>query len=165
MTSREEVIAGKDVSWPDRPEIDELIAFGAAFWIDCYLQTRPIGRIYQPAPHFLLCVAPLTIRTPDAAYVAAHRIAEFETHDVWHVAPDLIVEVLSHPNRQEEIDSRINDFFAAGTSIAWIVDECDQTCVVRRRGVGEKVYGLNEKIYSAPVLPRLSLHGYELFGR
>jgi Uma2 family endonuclease len=165
MEWREEVIGGKYVEHPARPVIDRHIAFGSAFWIDTYLQSRPIGRVFQPAPRFQLCADPVTIRIPDVAYVAAHRCAEFASKELWRIAPDLITEVLSHPNRQEEVDSRIDDFFAAGTAIAWIIDTCDQTCIVRHRNGGEEVYGLNNKIFSAPVLPRLCLRVYELFGK
>ncbi len=145
------------------PQYDGHLAFTASFWVDTYLQTHPIGRIYYPAPRFVLRDDPPTNVAPAVAYISVHRLAQFAPDDVYRVVPDLIMEVLSHPSHQDEIDRHVADFLAAGTQIAWIIDACDRTCWVRRRNGQEKVYSYNEKIYSASVLPRLSLRVYEIF--
>jgi Uma2 family endonuclease len=163
-TERAEVVNGQQVVWPNRHEYDGVVAFNASFWLDTYLQQHRRGRTFRPAPRFLLQPTPTTIRVPDVAFIAAHRIAQYTAREVWSIPPDLIVEVLTDGAREAEVDQRISDFFKAGTPIAWIVDARDKICCVKRANGDTRVFGYSEKIYSAPALPRLNLRVYELFG-
>jgi Uma2 family endonuclease len=163
-TGRAEVIAGRQTKFASRSPRDGALAFGASFLIDTYLQRYPRGLTLRPAPAFLLRSTPLTIRVPDVAFIATERLAQFKSEELWRVAPDLIVEVINDPARQSEVDGRINDFFEAGTQVAWILDALTDTCEVRRRSGESRTFANNDKVYSAPVLPRLNLYVYELFG-
>ena len=163
-TGRVEVVNGKWIEAPSRGNYDGALAFGAFFLIERYLQDYPRGSAFRPAPAFLLRNEPLTIRVPDVAYVAAHRVAEFGAHALMTAPPDLVVEVVTATARRAEVKERVDDFLAAGTEIAWILDACMRICHVRRRDGTSRMFGYNEKLYSAPVLPRLNLRVYELFG-
>ena len=163
-TARAEIINGERVDWPQRSHFDSVLSFNASFWIESYLQEQPRGRTFRPAPRFLLRENPLTMRVPDVAFLSTHKLAQEPVSEVMRIAPDLIVEILGDPSRRQEVDQRIADFFRAGTDIAWIVDPDTNTCTVRRRRGEERVFRYNQKVYSAPVLPRLCLRVYELFG-
>jgi Uma2 family endonuclease len=162
---RSELVAGRGVDYGnDRPPRDGALAFGAFYNIECYLQQKPRGRAFRPSPAFLLRGDPLTIRVPDVSFIEAHRCAQFDWNQLCPIAPDLIVEVLTDTSRAAEVDERIADFFAAGTRIAWILDGRSDTVVVRHARGESRRFHDNEKVLSAPVLPRLNLPVYELFG-
>jgi Uma2 family endonuclease len=65
-------------------------------------------------------------RAPDVSFVPRSRLETlgFKSTEkrFFPGAPDLAVEVLSENNTRAEIDARLNDFFASGTRIAWVID-------------------------------------------
>lgn len=163
--ARVEIIDGKAVESPSRAPRDGALACGASFHIDTYLQDHPRGQTFRPAPGFILRTLPSRlIRTPDVAYMELHRVAEIKFIVVCPVVPDLIVEVLTDARRRQEVEERVRDFLQAGTSMAWILDGCAKTCEVRRRKGESRIFALDSKVYAAPLLPRLNLRVYELFG-
>ena len=165
--ARKEVIRGRGVEYAnDRSPRDGALAFGAFFHVDSYLREKPRGRAFRPSPAFLLCGDPFTIRIPDVSFIESHRLAQYEWAGLrpFPVAPDLIIEVLTDSDREGEVGERIDDFFAAGTRIAWILDGRDDTLTMRRAHGETRVFRDNAKVLCAPVLPHLNLRVYELFG-
>lgn len=163
-SSRVEWIDDKVVGYPPRPPIDGPLAFAASFHIDTYLQQKRIGQTFRPSPAFLLRRDPARlIRIPDVAYFSLHRLAQVRIEPLCNTPPDLIVEVITQPERRNEIEERIRDFFRAGTTMAWIVDFVSKSCEVRRARGECCVFRENDKVKAAPLLPRLNLGVYEFF--
>lgn len=94
-----------------------------------------------------LRIAPGVVRAPDVSFISNDRLPKGGLSETPFpsVAPDLAVEVLSKSNTKREIARKLNEYFRAGTKIAWVVDpkkknvrvyhsadafvalECDQT--------------------------------------
>jgi Uma2 family endonuclease len=164
-TRRVEIIDGKAVDWPERSVRDGALAFAASFHIHAYLQDHPRGQTFRPSPGFILRTRPRRlIRVPDVAYIELHRVAEIKFIVACPVPPDLIVEILTDGGRRNEVETRVHDFLQAGTTMAWILDGCAKTCEIRRRTGESRTFGFNDKVYAAPLLARLNLRVYELFG-
>lgn len=162
---REEVIAGCVTrETTERPWADGVWAFDISYHIDTYLQEHPRGRCFRPAPRFILATDPVTIRVPDVAFIETGRLITNTWDNICPVVPELVAEVISQSSRWDEVDARIADFLKAGTAVAWILDAMEKRLIVRRRRGTDVVYGFNQKVYSAPVLPRLNVYVYELFG-
>lgn len=70
-------------------------------------------------------------RAPDISFITKERLIRLgfkpSTRKFFPGAPDLAVEILSPNNTRREIDTRLKDFFASGTQIAWILNP-DQEC-------------------------------------
>jgi len=65
------------------------------------------------------------VRAPDVTFIPWSAFPDGEPPEdeaYWSVAPGLIVEVLSPGNTRAEIDRKLNEFFAAGCKLAWIID-------------------------------------------
>jgi Uma2 family endonuclease len=64
-------------------------------------------------------------RRPDVAFVSARTIAQVPpqpgSENAWAVLPELMVEVVSPHDLAEEIMERLNEYFAAGTKLVWVV--------------------------------------------
>jgi Uma2 family endonuclease len=84
-------------------------------------------------------------RAPDVSFIPKARLQQLgfrpSTRRFFPGAPDLAVEILAPSNTRSEIDERLNDFFASGTQIAWIInpdDECAEVChsLVKRQLIG-----------------------------
>jgi Uma2 family endonuclease len=84
---------------------------------------------------FVLAEDPGTVRIPDVAYVAPARIPPGGYgRGLWHLGPDLAVEVSSPSNTWTEIQERVDDYLAAGTRSVWVVDPPTRTVTVYRTG-------------------------------
>lgn len=77
---------------------------------------------------FALPALPDTVRVPDVAFVASHRIPEEGITDrFWELAPDLVVEVLCRSNRASHMQRKALEYLEAGAGLVWIVDPAEQT--------------------------------------
>ena len=84
-------------------------------------------------------------RAPDISFVSRARLKALgfrhSTRSFFPEAPDLAVEVLSPNNTRREIDERLNDFFASGTMLAWVIDPDAQRVEVCRSPTNRKLIG------------------------
>ncbi|MGO8816465.1 MAG: Uma2 family endonuclease [Terriglobia bacterium] len=103
-----------------------------------------------------------TVRYPDVAFVRSGRM--LPPHKFPEGAPDLAVEIISPSNTSREMDRRISDFFAAGSTRVWLVYPEDGevyvhglTGVVRRSG--------DEALEDSELLPGFSVKVSNLFGQ
>ena len=89
------------------------------------------------------------------------------------VTPDFVVEVLSESNTREEIDGKLDDLFAAGTQLAWVLDPGARTARVvtpapavegddDARPWAETTVGEDVTLAGDPVLPGFSVPLAEL---
>jgi Uma2 family endonuclease len=75
-----------------------------------------------------------TVRFPDVAFVRSGRM--LPPDKLPQGAPDLAIEVISATNTPHEIDRRISDFFAAGSTRVWLVyPEHHEVYIYGQRGV------------------------------
>jgi Uma2 family endonuclease len=163
---RREVVPGEPAPEPFRSGQDGAIAFGASFLIDSHLRHRQQGgKTFRPAPAFLLQHNPTLIRVPDLAFVAGHRLDDLDwTAPLVEAAPDLVVEVVTDPCRQEEVLGRIFDFFRAGTRMAWLLDGKAHEVSVMHAKRGTHVFRDHERVRAAPLLPWFNVPASEFFG-
>ena len=84
---------------------------------------------------------PKNVRIPDVAYVAWHRIpgGRMPAAPIPDLAPDLAVEVLSKSNTSAEMKRKRREYFAAGSSLVWLVDpESRSVSVLHFRGRSDR---------------------------
>ena len=80
----------------------------------------------------MMKLAPGLVRIPDVSFV---RKEQFPGSRVSSIAapnmhPDLAVEVLSPSNTDEEMDEKLRDYFASGTSLVWLVEPDTRSVLV-----------------------------------
>ena len=82
---------------------------------------------------FLLSRDPDHVRAPDVAFVRRERVeAVGYTHGFFPGAPDLAVEVISPSDRYTEVDEKVAEWLAAGTSMVVVVNPRNRTVRVHR---------------------------------
>ncbi|MGO8793052.1 MAG: Uma2 family endonuclease [Terriglobia bacterium] len=101
-----------------------------------FLAGKGLGRVWSEQAFHLFGD---TVRIPDIAFVRAGR--SIDPRRLPEGAPDLAIEVISPTNTPREIDQRVSDFFAAGSTRVWLVYPEHREVyvhglsgVVRRRG-------------------------------
>jgi Uma2 family endonuclease len=102
---------------------------------------------------------------PDVAFVSFDRLPydDEAAADVPHVAPEIVVEVLSPSDRQRDVDEKIRIYLACGTNLIFLVDTEVQT-VTLRDAFNTACYS-REVVLEHPAMPDFALHASELFER
>ena len=117
-----------------------------------FVEARGLGAVFVESG-YVLERGPDTVRGPDITFVRTDRLP---SADRWHCfvegAPDLAVEIRSPRDRRGEMEEKVGEYFAAGTSLVWVVDPARRSIAVRRPDGGD-------------VLPGFSLPLAELFAR
>jgi len=100
---------------------------------------------------------------PDVAYLSYDRMPfdEQDATEIPRIAPDVVVEVRSPGDRQEDIDEKIRVYLAAGTTVIFLVDP-DEKTVTMRDARGARVVGY-DGIVEHPALPGFTLPARRLF--
>ena len=72
---------------------------------------------------------PLRPLVPDVCYITFERWSRerFATDEVPHVAPDIVVEILSPDDRRVDLDDKLDVYLQAGTTLALLVDPRERT--------------------------------------
>jgi len=99
---------------------------------------------------------------PDVAYVSYRRIAleELDQTLAPAISPDVVVEIRSPDDRQEDIDEKVRVYLAAGTSAVFLVDPRDRSVLVVD-DAGERDLSAGPIVHDA--LPGFSLDPSRLF--
>jgi Uma2 family endonuclease len=130
-----------------------------------YLEANDIGLAL--GADGMMKLWPGRVRIPDVAFISWDRLPAGELPDeaVASLAPDLAVEVLSEGNTAAEIALKLDDFFRAGTRLAWVIDPKTRTAEVYTSATAKKHVGPRGKLQGGDVLPGFSLSLMKLFAR
>ncbi len=111
---------------------------------------------------FILGRNPDKVRGPDVWFVSNERIPE-NTQRFWEVAPDLVAEIISPSDTANVIKGKLNDYFAAGTQVVWLVYPLYREVEVYVTSGKTVILGQTDTLES-PVLLGFSCTVAELFG-
>jgi Uma2 family endonuclease len=84
---------------------------------------------------------PTKVRIPDVSFTRKERAPKSgpaEGHA--RIAPDLVVEVTSPNDTVDQLESKVNDFLAAGVALIWVAYPESRTVQVHRKdGTGKRL--------------------------
>ena len=103
-------------------------------------------------------------RKPDVTFITRARLpnGRFPDGDI-HIAPDLVVEVLSPGNSGIELDEKLNEYLIAGVPMVWIVNPDRQTIRIYRNDGTTQLFRGQEVIENQPGLPGFRLVPADVF--
>jgi Uma2 family endonuclease len=107
------------------------------------------------------------IRIPDVAFASWDRFPgrERPTAPIPHLAPDLVVEVLSRSNTPAEMKRKLGEYFSAGVRLVWLVDPKKETVRVHTSVDQSVLLKMGQSLDGGDVLPGFSLSLQKLFAR
>jgi Uma2 family endonuclease len=131
-----------------------------------YLDSHPIGRVFpEGASYQCFPDDPNRVRKPDVSFIRHGRLSanQFQQGHC-RVAPDLAVEVVSPNDLHEDLMRKLEDYFAAGVPLVWVV-EPDLRCVTVYEAPGQTSRRLRETedLTGGNVLPGFHCRVGELF--
>ena len=105
------------------------------------------------------------IRVPDLSFYRRDRQPGGRRPQgvIWEAAPDLVVEILSESNRPGEMQSKREDYFAAGVRLLWEIDPVARTVMVSASVTESIVLTEADFLTSDAVLPGFRLSIVTLF--
>ena len=110
---------------------------------------------------------PRLVRLPDISFTSWDRAPAREgpSEAITTIIPNLVVEVFSPGNTEEELKIKRREYFRAGVELVWQVYRNVRTVCVYASGKKPKVLGENDVLTGDPVLPGLRLKLSDLFAR
>jgi len=130
-----------------------------------FLDEDDLGIAFCPdAP---IRVKPGRIRFPDTGFISWKHFPneEFPEDKISDVMADLAIEVLSESNTEKEMELKLDDYFASGASLVWIVDPETETVAVYTSRHNKKTLSINDALEGGKVLPGFKLPIKKLFAR
>ena len=148
----------KPVGWEE-----SAIAFLIGQALLNFVRPRRLGTVL--APDGMLRLVPGLLRAPDVSFLARGKLTRYKRGGkrIPSVAADLAVEVVSKSNTKAEIARKLNEYFATGTRLAWVVDPKTQTVRVHTTPRQSVVLGLDGILDGGDVLPGFRLPVRDVF--
>jgi len=107
-----------------------------------------------------------TVRAADALFISNERLAGItSTEGFLHVAPDLVVEVISPGNTAEEIEVKTQEWFDFGVRMVWLVYPKTKRVHVYTTPVRSILLSADDLLEGGDVLPGFSVKVSAFFER
>ena len=129
-----------------------------------HVQKHNLGEVYAAETGFKLSSNPDTVRAPDVAFVRQKRVdAVGKTKGYWPGAPDLAVEVLSPNDTVGEVEEKVSEWLAAGTTQVWVVSPKFRSVTVYRSRNDISTFTRGDLLDGGDLLPGFKVQVNELF--
>lgn len=162
--SRTELVEGEVVRMTPAGATHGAVTARIGRLLDEYVEAHGLGVCCGAETGFILRRSPDTVRAPDAAVVVAANIPGTGLPDsFWPCAPDLAVEVVSPWDRPADVQTKVGEYFAAGTRLVWLVEPKAQTVRVYRSVRDVRVVGTDGHLDGGDVLPGFRCSVQRLF--
>jgi Uma2 family endonuclease len=144
-----ELVEGELIPLPSATPTHGLICENVSVLIGVYLRGNRIGRMLGEVD----CrVAEDTIRRPDRSILLSARLEQIDPRKVpIPFAPDIAVEVLSPSEIAMDVNRKIREYLAAGSTEVWILDYDNGEVFVHTKA-GIRLLAGNDALES-PLLP------------
>jgi len=157
-----ELIEGTLVEKPMGYEESEIACLLITF-LNNFVRPRKLGIV--TGADGTIRLFPGLVRIPDVAFASWTCLPEGRRPKapIPHIAPDLVVEVLSKGNTKPEIAKKLGEYFAAGVRLVWLVDFRKRTVLVHTAVDQSVLIKEGQALDGGAVLPGFVLRLDELF--
>lgn len=160
---RHELQAGFLVAEPQPGARHAILAARLGEWLSAHVQKDGLGFAFAEGG-FLLATDPITLRAPDVSFVTGDRVAHAtDLIRAFPGAPDFAIEVLSPSNTREAIRTKVAEYLAAGTRLAWVVDPHRRVVTAYTHLLEPEAHRVGEQIDAGDVVPGFTLTLADLF--
>jgi Uma2 family endonuclease len=140
------------------------VAYEVGWVFGGYVRQHGLGNCYAAETGFRIRRDPDTVRAPDFAFVAAHRVpADDRGSGYLDLAPDLIVEVVSPSDRASYLQRKMQEWMEAGVRLALAVYPETRRVAVHEPGQLVRMLGPDDELDSGNVLPGFRCRVSEFF--
>jgi Uma2 family endonuclease len=128
-----------------------------------FVSANRLGKVFGSDGMFRL--EPEQIRIPDVAFISKQRFAgrTLESTAFWELGCDLAVEVISPSNTRREMERKLNDYFAAGVGVVWLVYPKTREVVVYTSANTSLILRGDDVLDGGGLLPGFSVSVSQIF--
>ncbi|MCY2966748.1 MAG: Uma2 family endonuclease [Planctomycetota bacterium] len=110
------ILVEKDVGYEE-----SVIAGRLLTALNNFVVSRKLGLVTGEAG--MMAIAPRLVRIPDVAFVSRKRLPDgkIPTQPIPRLVPNLAVEVISRGNTDEEMRTKLDEYFQAGVELVWLI--------------------------------------------
>ena len=104
-------------------------------------------------------------RSPDISFVSKERLTGLKRlpQGFFDGAPDLVVEIISPGNTFEEIHTKIEEYFASGTRLLWIIHPDEKFVLVYHSPQPDRLLRGDDILDGEDVIPNFKVALSDLF--
>ncbi len=142
------------------------LAFQIAKILDSYVQSLGLGEVFPD----VWCKLPLAhdperLHALDIAFFSADKVKSDPGAGIFHVLPDLVVEVFSASNQRKpgDFQRRVRDYLEAGVALLWVLYPDAGYAMVHRPDGSARMVRESEALDGEDVLPGFRLELGDLF--
>jgi Uma2 family endonuclease len=141
------------------------LALLIGYFLEVFLQLHDLGIVL--GADGMLQLLHDQVRIPDVSFLSWVHFPDRElpSEPIPRLVPDLAVEVLSASNTAQEMNRKLQEYFAAGTQLVWYVDPEAQGITVYTAPEQWIELGIEDVLDGENVLPGFQLSIRELFDR
>jgi Uma2 family endonuclease len=155
--SRSELVRGEVRVLPPATGPQARVSGNVTRLLTAFVNKKKLGRCFDDSAQFELPNLTATVRMPDASFVRADRIPLGGSGGGWlAVSPDLAVEVLSPKVLAVDLEEKLADYRAAGTTLVWVVNPERRRVSVIAAGAPLRFLLEPDTLDGADVLPGFS---------
>ena len=129
-----------------------------------FVRSRNLGIVMAGEVGIFTTRDPDTVRAADVLFLSHARDSARTRRDGFlDVAPDLVVEILSPTDRPAEVQRKLDEYFASGVRLAWVVDPAERVVHVHEGRLDPRRLIPGDVLSGGDVLPGLELPVDEVF--
>src|SRR6266545_2805862 len=115
---------------PASPRHDDVAGFVRGL-MRCYARRKRLGRVL--GPDTVVHLATCRKFAPDGLFIKQARVQRSLSAKQFEGAPDLVVEILSPSNRNDDLNDKRPAYRKAGVREIWLIDPDTQEAVIDRK--------------------------------
>ncbi len=159
-----ELVAGRGVRMTPTNPTHGRIEINVAAALKQFVRTQNLGVVMAGEVGVFTSRNPDTVRAPDVLFLSHERDAlRTRPQGFLDVAPELTVEILSPTDRPDQVRRKLDEYFAAGVRLVWVIDPATRSVQVHH-GRGEPLSLASGAVVTGEdVLPGFALPVDDIF--
>lgn len=153
--SRQELVRGEVITMPPPGGLHGVTCSKTDRKLGNFIDTGPGGTLVCNDTGFITDRNPDSVRGPDISYWTKERLKEVPIGYI-DIAPDMLVEVLSPSNTWKQIHKKLEEYFARGVRLVWVIAPEDRTLTIYRTADEGRVLHETAPVTGEDVLPGFS---------
>ena len=159
-----ELVGGRIVRMTPTNPTHGRIEVNVAAALRAFVRTQNLGVVMAGEVGVFTTRNPDTVRAPDVLFLSHERDARRTRRDGFlDVAPDLVVEILSPTDRPDAVRRKLDEYYAAGVRLAWVIDPGARTVHVHSARGEPRSLAVDGVLTGDDVLPGFALPIHEVF--
>lgn len=148
-----ELVKGEIIRMPPTGYVHGRIELKLGKMLDNFVEHHQLGQIMVGEIGIYTQRDPDSVRAADVAYISNERLAQVASEGYLDVAPELIVEIISPGDRWANIEDKLDEYFAIGVRLVWLVNPKKREVLVYHAPTDVARFTADDTLSGENVLP------------